>query len=287
MWLFSQDLQDLVFLKPAAQAWVKKFKMVAEPIRKLFAHYAQPKIQSHCIYNGQYQACSICYRIGHITCTYNQVLGKAEFFVALIFPHLLAANQNAVHGIKKAKDKEESEDTNYEFITVDRTLCTWPVNANAEPHLSDMVGQLVVYDFIVFDKDANSVLPINIPHMLKPDTMVECLFKLQYHHINGTHLFTALIEQVCILHPAIKAVPSLVKASPSKPYRPPVMSKLQFQQHTAIAEPSSFLAATAGPSHASGSKSSQKRKASEEPEGSAPKCVDVSGGKDSSSSLNQ
>ncbi|KAJ7787584.1 hypothetical protein B0H14DRAFT_3892956 [Mycena olivaceomarginata] len=65
------------------------------------------------------------------------------------------------------------------------------------------------------------------------------------------------------------------------------MSKLQFQQRTAITEPSSFLAATAGPSHASGSKSSQKRKASEEPEGSAPKYVDASGSKDSGSSLNQ
>ncbi|KAJ7849811.1 hypothetical protein B0H14DRAFT_3137853 [Mycena olivaceomarginata] len=157
-----------------------------------------------------------------------------------------------------------------------------------------MVSQFMVNDFIVFDKDDNCVLPTDIPHMLKPDTMVECLFKLQYHHINGTHLFT---EQICILHPAIEAVPSPVNASPSKPYRPPAMSKMQFQQRTAIAEPSSFLAATAGPSHASGSKSSQKRKASEEPEGSAPKCVDTSsdvdnislasGGKDSGSSLNQ
>ncbi|KAJ7847820.1 hypothetical protein B0H14DRAFT_2583366 [Mycena olivaceomarginata] len=184
-------------------------------------------------------------------------------------------------------------DDNYEFITVDRTLRTWLVNANAEPHLSDMVGQFMVNDFIVFDKDDNCVLPTDIPHMLKPDTMVECLFKLQYHHINGTHLFT---EQICILRPAIEAVPSPVNASPSKPYRPPAMSKLQFQQRTAIAEPSSF-AATASPSHASGSKSSQKLKASEEPEGSAPKCVDASsdvgnislasGGKDSGSSLNQ
>jgi uncharacterized small protein (DUF1192 family) len=31
-------------------------------VASLRAHYAQPKIQSHCIYNGQYQACSICYR---------------------------------------------------------------------------------------------------------------------------------------------------------------------------------------------------------------------------------
>ncbi|KAJ7347223.1 hypothetical protein DFH08DRAFT_936816 [Mycena albidolilacea] len=185
---------------------------------------------------------------------------------------------------KKQKTKKNPK----EFITVDRTLRTWPVNANAEPHLSDMVGQFMVNDFVVFDKDDNCVLPTDIPHMLKPDTMVECLFKLQYHHINGTHLYTALIEQICILHPAIEAVPSPVNASSSKPYRPPAMSKLQFQQRTAIAEPSSFLAATAGgPSHASGSKSSQKRKASEEPEGSAPKCVDASGGKDSGSSLNQ
>ncbi|KAJ7320922.1 hypothetical protein DFH08DRAFT_819162 [Mycena albidolilacea] len=173
----------------------------------------------------------------------------------------------------------------------------WPVNADAKPYLSDMVGQFMVNDFVVFDKDNNCVLPTNILHMLKPGTMVECLFKLQYHHINGTHSFTALIEQVRILCPAIEAVPSPVKASPSKPYRPPAMSKLQFQQRTAIAEPSSFLAATAGPSHASDSKSSQKRKASEEPEGSAPKCVNTSsdvdnislasGGKDSGSSLNQ
>lgn len=85
-------------------------------------------------------------------------------------------------------------DDNYEFITVDRTLRTWPVNANAEPHLSDMVGQFMVNDFIVFDKDDNCVLPTDIPHMLKPDTMVECLFKLQYHHINGTHLFTGKLK---------------------------------------------------------------------------------------------
>ncbi|KAJ7349947.1 hypothetical protein DFH08DRAFT_807269 [Mycena albidolilacea] len=175
-------------------------------------------------------------------------------------------------------------DANYEFITVDRTLRTWPVNADAEPYFSDMVGQFMVNDFIVFDKDDNRVLPTDIPHMLKPDTMVECLFELQYHHINGTHSFT---EQVHILRPAIEAVPSPVKASPSKPYRPPAMSKLQFQQCTAIAEPSSSLAATAGPSHASDSKSSQKRKASEESEGSAPKRVNTSGGKDRGSSLNQ
>jgi hypothetical protein len=39
MLLFSQDLQDLVFLKPASQAWVKKLKTVAVPIRKLFVRY--------------------------------------------------------------------------------------------------------------------------------------------------------------------------------------------------------------------------------------------------------
>ncbi|KAJ7325416.1 hypothetical protein DFH08DRAFT_817095 [Mycena albidolilacea] len=86
-------------------------------------------------------------------------------------------------------------DANYELITVDRTLRTWPVNADTEPYLSDMVGQFMVNDFIVFDKDDNRVLPTDIPHMLKPDTMVECLFKLQYHHINGTHSFTMFLDQ--------------------------------------------------------------------------------------------
>ncbi|KAJ7368226.1 hypothetical protein DFH08DRAFT_928473 [Mycena albidolilacea] len=255
-------------------------------VASLRAHYAQPKIQ--CIKGKKFFKIPLhswangCW-IGSVpeelaTLTYVEELDISLAHTTKCWPQ----TRNAVHG-KKAKDKEESEDNNYEFITVDRTLRTWPVNANAEPHLSDMVGQFMVNDFIVFDK---GVLPTDIPHMLKPDTMVECLFKLQYHHINRTHLFT---EQICILRPAIEAVPSLVNASPSKPYRPPAMSKLQFQQRTAIAEPSSFLAATSitSPSHASGSKSSQKRKASEEPEGSAPKCVDASGGKDSGSSLNQ
>ncbi|KAJ7877762.1 hypothetical protein B0H14DRAFT_3130161 [Mycena olivaceomarginata] len=263
MLLFSQDLQDLVFLKPASQAWVKKLKTVAVPIRKLFL--------------GQWVLDRICAR-ELATLTYVEELVISLAHTTKCWPQ----TRNAVHGIKKAKDKEESEDDNYEFITVDRTFRTWPVNANAEPHLSDMVGHFMVNDFIVFDKDDNCVLLTDIPHMLKPDTMVECLFKLQYHHINGTHLFT---EQICILRPAIEAVPSPVNASPSKPYHPPAMSKLQFQQHTAVAEPSSFLAATASPSHASSSKSSQKLKASEEPEGSAPKRVDASGGKDSGSSF--
>jgi hypothetical protein len=81
-------------------------------------------------------------------------------------------------------------DANYKSILVDRTLRDWPVDADAEPYLSDMVGKFMVNDFIVFDKSDNRVLPTDIPDMLKADTMVECIFKLQYHYISGTHSFT-------------------------------------------------------------------------------------------------
>ncbi|KAJ7164350.1 hypothetical protein C8R46DRAFT_1036257 [Mycena filopes] len=146
-------------------------------------------------------------------------------------------------------------------------IASWPVPSECREALENISETHVIRPFLVFDVKGVRVDPLDIATKIT-GALVECQFGVIHHGFPDNDSFSGLIQQITILR-----VPQVKPASPyksaNKPYRPPPLSPEEVHATeqralSAFARPIS----SAGPSNLP---VPTKRKASKEPEGSAPK----------------
>ncbi|KAJ7180905.1 hypothetical protein C8R46DRAFT_1070912 [Mycena filopes] len=164
------------------------------------------------------------------------------------------------------KKNETNEDT-------DIDIRSWPVPTECRDALENISNTHIVRPFLVFDINGDRVNPQDIASTIT-GALVERHFNLVHHGFGDSDSFCGEIQQVIVLRvPQIKP-PSPYKSA-MRPYRPATLSPEEVRLHTEQQRAVSAFAlpiSSAGPSNLP---IPAKRKASNEPEGSAAKRVNT------------
>ncbi|KAJ7122720.1 hypothetical protein C8R46DRAFT_1253561 [Mycena filopes] len=165
------------------------------------------------------------------------------------------------------KKNETNSDTNID-------IRSWPVPTECRDALEKISDTHVIRPFLVFDaNNARITNPFDIASKIT-GALVECQFTLIHHGIGDSDSFCGEIQQVTILRPPQIKPPSPYKSAIG-PYRPVTLSPEEIRLH---AEQQRAVSAFTLPIPSAGPSNlpiQSKRKASEEPEGSAAKRVNT------------